>query len=413
MSSEIEVPEGWRSTTLGKIANESKLRWDPADGTHHVYVALEHIGQGTGRLEGVGRSDGVESAKTIFRPGDILFGKLRPNLKKTVHVDFPGICSTDIVAIRATKASSEYLFHLLSWDRTFDFAVKTASGTKMPRTSWPLLSEYEFNLPPLPEQRRIAEILTSVDEAIAATEALIEQTKRVKQGVLRQLLTRGIGHTRFKQTEIGEIPEGWNLTALRDLSERITSGSRGWAQYYSTGGDLFIRSQNVRDCFLDLSDRQYVQVPSNGEGVRTLIAPRDLLFTITGNGVGNVALVPEDLANGYVSQHIGLVRLRDTSHAQLIATFFSPSGPGNEQLGQSQYGQSKPGLSLENLRDLLVPTPPSSELAVINGILANFEDIILSRAAEFAQLQSLKSALMSDLLTGRKRVTLPSESAAA
>ncbi|MDZ7778956.1 MAG: restriction endonuclease subunit S [Gemmatimonadota bacterium] len=81
-------------------------------------------------------------------------------------------------------------------------------------------------LPPLPEQRKIAAILSSVDDAIAATRKVIEQTERVKQGLLQTLMTRGIGHTRFKQTEIGEIPEEWEVVTLEDVCEVRTGDLR-------------------------------------------------------------------------------------------------------------------------------------------------------------------------------------------
>jgi type I restriction enzyme, S subunit len=79
------------------------------------------------------------------------------------------------------------------------------------------LAEFDVLVPPLPEQQKIAAILSSVDDAIAATRKAIEQTKRVKQGLLQTLLTRGIGHTRFKKTEIGEIPEEWAVVAFKEL----------------------------------------------------------------------------------------------------------------------------------------------------------------------------------------------------
>ena len=92
-----------------------------------------------------------------------------------------------------------------------------AAGSTFLEISKKTLKNIEIDLPPLPEQKKIAAVLSSVDDAIQATQAVIDQTRRVKQGLLQQLLTCGIGHTRFKQTEIGEIPEGWEFKKLTDL----------------------------------------------------------------------------------------------------------------------------------------------------------------------------------------------------
>ncbi len=85
-----------------------------------------------------------------------------------------------------------------------------------------MLRNEQVLLPPLLEQKKIAEVLESVDEAIAKTEAVIAQTERVKQGLLQQLLTRGIGHTKFKQTDLGEIPESWEVGIVGDLGKIVT-----------------------------------------------------------------------------------------------------------------------------------------------------------------------------------------------
>ena len=80
----------------------------------------------------------------------------------------------------------------------------------------------------------------------------------------------------YKQTEVGVIPEGWDVERLGELSEFVTSGSRGWAQFYSESGALFIRSQNVRDGRLSFEDVQYVSPPTGAEGNRTKVRGRTI-----------------------------------------------------------------------------------------------------------------------------------------
>jgi type I restriction enzyme, S subunit len=139
-----EVPAGWVPSRLGAVASNVTEKWEP--GEHpEPYVGLEQVDQGTGRLLDIGVSDDLQSIKTRFRADDVLFGKLRPNLRKTALVDFSGIASTDILVIRPTEhITPEFAFYRISSDEAFDYAVKSAAGTKMPRTSWKDMADFEF-----------------------------------------------------------------------------------------------------------------------------------------------------------------------------------------------------------------------------------------------------------------------------
>ncbi|MDT4831802.1 restriction endonuclease subunit S domain-containing protein [Metapseudomonas furukawaii] len=278
--------------------------------------------------------------------------------------------------------------------------------------------EIETALPPVEEQRCVAQILDTLDTAIRETEALIDKLKAVKQGLLHDLLTRGIdanGQLRppqseapqlYKESPLGWIPREWDASQLCMLTKLITSGSRGWAAYYAESGALFLRSQNVRMGYLDLTDRQLVKPPTGGEGERTKLESSDLLITITGNGVGNVAHVPDEWAEtAFVSQHVGLVRFNDPQLALLAAHHFVEGAPGNQQIVSAQYGQSKPGLSLENLRGFWIPVPAKGETSVINSKIACAYERLAQEEGLAHQLRSLKLGLMDDLLTGRVRVT--------
>ncbi len=409
-----EVPEGWTSARLGALIEIERASFNIKEINSFDSVRLYSLPAfDSGAVPEIAAGSEVLSDKYRVPTDCILFSKLNPRIPRVWRVRHehqePALGSTEFWPLKPKNGNVDLDF-LTSFLTSADFLnspeITPASSTNShQRVDRKAFENFEMLLPPLHEQRRIAEILSSVDEAIAATRAVIEQTRKVKQGVLERLLTKGIGHTRFKQTEIGEIPEGWELKRLRDLAIHITSGSRGWAQYYSDEGELFLRSQNVRNGSLDLSDKQFVTVPKSAEGSRTLVQADDLAFTITGNSVGNIARIPADLGNAYVSQHVALVRLRDKQLSTFLEAFFSPSGPGNHQILNAQYGQSKPGLSLENVRSFHVPVPPDHELAQLSEIVKDHSDYEMNVATELSHLISLKSALMSDLLAGRKRIT--------
>lgn len=402
-----DIPQGWKLKSLREVAACRRQQVKPEPTDNRPYVALEHIEQGNPRLLRWDRAGNATSTKFLFRQADVLFGKLRPNLKKAVQAPFDGLCSTDILPITALdETCNEFLLHLCHWPQLQQHAISTASGTKMPRTAWKLLSSFRFALPPLVEQWKIAAILSSVDEAIEKTQAVIDQGQVVKKSLMQELLTRGLSgyHTRFTHTEIGAVPEEWEGTTLGELAGFVTSGSRGWAKYYAENGALFIRSQNVRAGILDLDDSAFVKPPTGAEGSRTRVLAHDVLVTITGNSVGNVAYAPEGLGEAYVSQHVGLVRLKQPELAPYVTQYFSPGAPGNWQILAAQYGQSKPGLNLTDLRSFVVPLPSTEEREQIADGLLSMQRRIDAEQDVQAGLERLKQGLMSSLLSGEIRV---------
>ncbi|MGC6515455.1 MAG: restriction endonuclease subunit S, partial [Myxococcota bacterium] len=163
------------------------------------------------------------------------------------------------------QADSKFFYYLIAGGSVQDAITESVEGsTGLKNISLTMLRQQRLLLPPLPEQRKIAAILSSLDEAIAATEAVIAQTRRVKEGLLQDLLTRGIGrggrpHTRFKQTEIGEIPESWEVRKLLELCSRVGVGIASSATHaYRSEGIPLVRNQNIKRGYLDLTDLLYV-----------------------------------------------------------------------------------------------------------------------------------------------------------
>jgi type I restriction enzyme S subunit len=267
----------------------------------------------------------------------------------------------------------------------------------------------------LDEQKKIAQILLTVDQAIEQTEALIAKQQRIKTGLMQDLLTRGIdehGQLRteqthaFKDSPLGRIPVEWDVQPLEFISEFVTSGSRGWAQYYSTEGALFLRIGNLTRKHINMRFDDVIRVspPASSEGERTAVQKDDLLISITAD-LGIVAVIPDGFETAYVNQHIALTRLDNSlAHARFVGWFL------NGQLGQAQFDKlnesgAKAGLNLPSIKNLQIPVPSLDEQVKI----AQAIDAATVKTDEFharlVKCQSLKRALMQDLLTGRKRVT--------
>jgi type I restriction enzyme S subunit len=186
----------WKAREFCDFAYLSKERLDPQRvEKSYRCIELEHIEQGTSRLLGFCDSINQLSQKAVFKKGDVLFGKLRPYLKKFYLSEFDGICSTEIWAIRAKKnILPEFMFLIVQTDIFWEEANNKATGTKMPRANWQDIAHLEFLLPSPTEQKAIAQVLTDMDAEIEALEQKRDKYKAIKQGMMQELLT---GRTRL------------------------------------------------------------------------------------------------------------------------------------------------------------------------------------------------------------------------
>lgn len=203
----------------------------------------------------------------------------------------------------------------------------------------------QIPLPPLPEQCRIVKILTQAEALRQLRCQASEKAARLPQELFYEIFGRGITKTKDWPTKVG------------DITSFITSGSRGWARYYSDRGGKFIRVQNVLMDELDLSDMAYVQPPDSPDKRRTAVEPGDLLITITGS-TGRVAVAPTDLGEAYVSQHVAIVRMDGSISPHYVSAYIAHPLGGQWQLERMSYGQIKPGLNLAQIQSLEILRPP-------------------------------------------------------
>jgi type I restriction enzyme S subunit len=186
----------WEVKRFGEIASPRTERIDPRRGHLQDFcVELEHIGQGSGQLVGSGAMDEHSSLKSVFRAGDVLFGKLRAYLRKYWLADRDGVCSTEIWALVAQRqmVTPKFLFRVVQVEGFLE-AATTAYGTHMPRSDWNVVENYEVALPCVDEQTAIATVLSDMDAEIAALEQRLAKTRALKQGMMQELLT---GRTRL------------------------------------------------------------------------------------------------------------------------------------------------------------------------------------------------------------------------
>jgi type I restriction enzyme S subunit len=209
-------------------------------------------------------------------------------------------------------------------------------------------------------------------------------------------------------TKLTEIPTSWLTIALNEVCSLVTSGSRGWAEYYASSGPGFVRAQNIRFGKLRLDDLARVNLPPNSEGSRTRVSEGDLLIVITGAGVTNPALLDRDLGEAYVSQHVGLVRPADTRISKWLLLCLMADAGGRAELVERAYGAGKPGLNLDHIRSLSVPLPPLGEqrriIAKVDELLALCNRLQASLTAAAHTGSRLFTALLAEALEPAAKV---------
>ncbi|MGK2959455.1 MAG: restriction endonuclease subunit S [Acidimicrobiales bacterium] len=181
----------WSSYSFGKIAESEKRRIDPKSLTVSTKcIELEHIEAGTGALIGFCDARGQASLKSVFEPGHILYGKLRPYLRKFYRPDFSGVCSTEIWSIKAKSniCFPDFLYYLIQ-SPTFEEAVDVSSGSKMPRADWGIVRGTRFQLPKLVEQRAICDVLDTAESELGYSEQQLAKLRQEKSALMQQLLT--------------------------------------------------------------------------------------------------------------------------------------------------------------------------------------------------------------------------------
>ncbi len=253
-------------------------------------------------------------------------------------------------------------------------------------------------IPPHAEQHRIVakieELFSELDQGVASLKTAREQLKVYRQSLLKNAFEGKL-----------TAATGWREKSLGQLLGFLTSGSRGWAAYYATSGDLFIRAQNIKHDRLELDDVAFVALPDKAEGLRTRIQQGDLLITITGANVTKSALVKHDLGVAYVSQHVALCRPTTEILPEYLYWFIVAEAAGRKQLTEMAYGAGKPGLNLENIRSVNVPFPSLHEqqeiVEQIESKLSEADQLDQTLATALQQADALRQSILKKAFHGQ------------
>jgi len=390
---------------------------DPDYAFDYVDISSVTPELGIARRERVTFGTAPSRARRKVAHGDTIVSTVRTYLRAVAFVDEPDdlVVSTGFAVLSPCPGvDPRYLYRAVQSKPFVDEVVARSTGVSYPAINPSDLGRIGVCLPDVGAQLAIADFLdretAKIDALVAKKQRLIELLQEERTAVISHTVTKGLDpEAPMKDSGIewlSRMPATWEVRRLKQLTELVTSGSRGWAEFYADEGPIFIRITNLdrKSVDLELSNVQHVNPPVGSEGERTRVRAGDVLVSITAD-VGTVGIVPDGLGAAYVNQHTALIRPQSSSVEPRWLALALHSGVGQRQFAALLQGGTKLGLNLDDVRNLIVPVPP---LADQRRLMRHIDDagerlgtLSATVSSALERLREHRSALITAAVTGQ------------
>jgi len=307
----------------------------------------------------------------------------------------------NLIWLKGISENSIFIDYMLGFHKKQ--ILDSAIGSSQKALTIKELKKIKIQLPPLKEQEKIADILSTADEKIDAIEGQIQKAETLKKGLLQKLLSEGIGHSKFKDSELGKIPASWEVVKLRACSELIKDGTHGTHKDVKNGIPL-LSAKDIKygKVILDTDSRKISLDEFNKIHKNYSLNNDDLLLTVVGT-LGRVALI-KGYNNNYTFQRsVAIIRLLKTSYPKYFYHIFT-SLFFQKQLTLHSNASAQAGVYLGELEKLKIPLPPLKEQKQIADILSTADEKLEVLRAKKEKYETLKKGLLQKLLSGKIRV---------
>jgi type I restriction enzyme S subunit len=409
-----KVRDGYKKTELGEIPVEWEVK------------KLEKISKIIMGQSPKSSSYNDEGEGVPFFQGKTEFGTMYPNIKKwcteptkmsqpldilmsvrapvgDVNINNVDACiGRGLAAIRECEISHyKYIYYVL---QRYKYELeKSAQGSTFTAINSSDLKNLSLPFTKIQEQKKIADILSTVDTQIDQTDKLIEKTKELKKGLMQKLLTKGIGHTEFKNTEVGDIPVEWEVKKIDDISD-VKGGKRlpkGYKLVEEPNGYPYIRVADMYMGGINVEEIRYVPVEIVEKIKNYIISSEDLFISVAGT-LGIVGEVPMELDNANLTENAD--KLSNIKIHKKFLVYMLQSKIIQDIIESERTTNAQPKLALTRIKQFKIPVPPIIEQETIANILLEVDEKIQQYETKKEKLQELKKGLMQQLLTGKIRV---------
>ena len=411
----------FQSTTLGEVAEcISGFPFSSSDflsvgkGNFRV-VRGDNLNEGFfewGKKERRWLSISPQLESFLLQEGDILVGmdgsKVGKNWSVIQKKDLPALLGQRVCCIRAKdNFEQDFLAKFFGSKEFYRYVEIVKTGTSIPHISKNQIEQFVIRTPPLLEQKKIAEILSKIDKLIVNIKKQISKLQDLQRGVMCDLLTRGIGHSKFKKCDFGRIPNTWDIGPLSEIADMI-SGFAFSSSDFVENGSLCIRMGNLYNNQFDQSrSPSYLPKDFIKEYPKFIVNSGDLLMSMTGTAgkrdYGFVVEVPDGFEQGLLNQRVAKILSKNSNSKKFICELMR-SDFYLEKLFAFGSGTKQANLSVKQILGIVIPIPPIDEQVQIGEIISSIERHVYEKQQRFLHLQILKDSLMQDLLSGNRRV---------
>ena len=405
-----KIPRNWEVTFLGNLGefskgrgiskNDTSSRGIPCIRYAEIYTDYDYVIK---RFRSFISKDKVSTTKRLEK-NDIVFagsGETVADIGKSVsfvHECEAYVGGDTIIFSPIDGVDSTFLSYQLNDDIRRIQLRKLGQGSSIIHIYSSGLKHLRVYLPPFDEQQEIAPIITSVDEVIENTQKQIDKLQNLKKATMNELLTKGIGHTEFKDSELGEIPKGWKCRELGDLADRIEGGgtpSRTVPEYWE--GDIpWSTVKDLMGTYLSSTEETITELGLKQSSSRLI--PSGTIILATRMAVGKAVVFNTNVA---INQDLKAFFHKSIVDPNFLLQLFLSKSSYLETLAT---GSTVKGIRLKELRAIPVKIPPLPEQKKIASILSSIDKNIEEKQHKLNKTQSLKKSLMQDLLTGKVRV---------
>ncbi len=413
------VPEGWSASNLGELCIFSggsafKEKYQGNNYGDYPFIKVSDMNlEGNQRfitksMNWINEKVKTEAKIKIFPASSVVFAKVGAALllnRRRILVRDTAI-DNNMMSATPYNEDNYFLFYLL---QNVDLGEIVQSGA-VPSVNQSQMEDIPVLIPPLPEQKKIAAILTSVDTVIEKTQAQIDKLKDLKTGMMQELLTKGIGHTEFKDSPVGWIPVEWEVDSIESFGISILDGDRGKEypkekDFFQNEYCLFLSAKNVTKHGFKFNETVYITKKKDDLLRKGKLIRNDIVITTRGT-VGNIALYDDSISYNHIRINSGMAIIRnqedklDTEYLNLV--LHSPLVC--EQIELLAFGSAQPQLTIGLIKNLFIPKPDIEEQNKISKSIGSIQEKISIVESKLKSLQNTKKALMQDLLTGKVRL---------
>jgi len=379
----------WKTYKLGDIAELRKEQIIP-NGKEQPYIGLEHIEQQSLRLNGVGSSNSVISNKFKFYSGDILYGKLRPYFRKVYKPKFEGVCSTDIYVIRNKKlVDKDYLFYLVATEEFTNIANSGSSGTRMPRADWKQLEKSEWQLPDLPTQRQIAQILSSLDDKIELNLQMNQTLEAMAQAIFKEWFV-DFNFPGFDGELVDGLPKGWKRESIDENIEFLNG--LALQKFPPLDEEEYlpvIKIRELRQGITNSSDKASTAIPQ-----KYIINDGDILFSWS----GSLDVVMWSNGKGALNQH--LFKVSSEKYPKWFYYYWVKHFLPIYQSIAADKATTMGHIQRRHLKESLINVPNSEFLEKANDVLEPIFDRLKNNSIQIRTLTQTRDTLLPKLMSG-------------